>query len=585
MTRPLRLLLVRPAGRFASLVYPDGPWVGVPLGLLYLAAAARRAAGVEVQILDALAEPDYAALRRAKGPVRFGLDAESVAARAAAFAPDVVGVGVAAEVFFDEAVEAISALRRALPGAVVLAGGSDVSMHAERYLAAAPGLDAAVVGEGERALEAVLAAVGRGDAFTSAPGLVVRRPDGELARNAPELVPRLDDYVLDWADVELERYFELKRRGFPSRISVEYPGSDRAIYLATSRGCPYPCTFCSVPVTMGKAFRAHSPEYVLEQLTTLSRHHGVRHVHLEDDNLALDRPRLRRLLEELVEADLGLTWDTPNGVRADRFDAELVDLCSRSGCVYLMFGVESGSQTVLDTIVRKELDLADLDRTLTACSAAGIDHNALFIFGLPGETWATVRQTYRFAFERFRRHGTVPFFSIFKPYAGTPLHAQSEQQGLLVDTAALHAEGKIPHLLLAPTMAETPELPLRELARFYRRYMLRFVAHVFWNAMRVMWRHPLLILLLNLRLWGRVLRAPWRLMPTLRSFFWGVLLFPRAQVRLRARGPRRLGASARANALERPGPGRPGHWPSDHALPISGEGGSTAATNFTRHAD
>lgn len=534
--RPLRVLLVRPPGHFSSLIYPDGPWVGVPLGLLYLATAARKVAGVEVRILDALARPDFQAIERAEPPVLFGLSAQAIAAEAEAFGAQVVGVTVAAETFYADALATAAAVRERLPGALIVAGGTDVSMQPDRYLKDSKALDALVVGEGERALEQLLTRLQTGEDWRGTRGLVVRGDGEALRRNEPPpLIEDLDENPPAWGDLDLEPYFELNRRGFPSRQSVDYPGSDRAVFLFTSRGCPYRCSFCSIHLTMGRAFRPHSVEYLVRQMTELARTRGVRHFHIEDDHLTLDRDRLKALLQGLVDAGLDITWDTPNGVRADRFDAELIDLCKRAGCVYLMFGIESASQTVLDDLVHKELDLAAVERTLALCHQAGLDNMALFIFGLPGETKQTVLQTYEYAFSLFRRFGTVPFVSLYKPYPGTELYSTCEKNGWLVDARPYERMGKIPYTLFMPTMVETPQLEIWFLVDLYSRYMLRFAVRVMWNATRFLWRHPLLVARLTVRTLGRLIRAPSRAMPTLRAHFWRTLLFPRAQVRLARR--------------------------------------------------
>ncbi len=544
----MRVLLIRPSGRFSSLVYPDGPWIGIPLGLCYLAGVARRA-GHECRILDALSLPDFEAIQREAPPYLFGLTDTQIVAEAEAFAPDVIGLSVAAEVFGATAMACATALRKRFPKAVILAGGSDPSMQPDHYLEPDTPLDALVMGEGEVALEAILSALANGQDWRGAPSLAFRVGDKPMQRTPRAEVANLDACPPDWSDLPFERYFDLTRRGFPSRQGIEYPDSDRAVYLVTSRGCPYRCSFCSIQLTMGHAFRTHGDQMVLDMVLDLVTHHGVRHIHFEDDNLSFDRPRLVRLLEGLCALPMPITWDTPNGVRADRFDRELVALCKRSGCVYLMFGVESGSQAVLDEIANKELRLEDVEATLDACKAEGLETMALFIFGLPGETREQVLGTYRYAFELRKRFDTIPFFSIYKPYPGTPLYDTCVKNRWLIDARPYERMGQIPYMLFMPIMAETPEVDIWFVMDLYQRYMVRFAAAVIWRASRVMFWHPILMLRLNLRLCGRLIRHPSSFMPSLRAWFWRVLLFPRAQVRIARRG--RLPASVPATVEER----------------------------------
>ncbi|OGQ89011.1 MAG: hypothetical protein A2289_18515 [Deltaproteobacteria bacterium RIFOXYA12_FULL_58_15] len=526
----MRLMLIRSPAHFSSLIYPDGPWVGVPLNLLYLAAAAKKVPGVEVEILDALAYPDFAMLEQASPPVLFGLSPEEIAKRARDYKADVVGITSAAETFYDDALRTIELCRKLLPESFVIVGGTDVSLEPERYLRDAPGLDAVVVGEGEIALAGLLHALQEGTDWKAVPGLGHIKEDGSICINPATVIENLDDYAPVWAGLDFEQYFRLNREGYPSRPYIDYPGSDRAVFVITSRGCPFRCSFCSIHPTMGYRYRTHSPEFVVSQMKMLAVEHGIRHFHFEDDNLSLDRARFHAILAGLAEADLGITWDTPNGIRADRFDEELVDLCKRTGCIYLNFGIESGCQEVLDGIANKDLRLEEVEKTLALCKKSGIDTMALFIMGFPGETKDTVMRTYEYAFRIMKQHGTVPFYSIYRPYPGTPLYEKCEREGWLIDARPYERMGKIPYMLFMPTMVETPDLDIWYIVDRYQRYMIRFAAGVIFRALRVFLPHPLFLSGQIFGLAKRLVMRPTHFMATVRSFFWRVLLYPRGRV-------------------------------------------------------
>lgn len=530
-----RLLLLRPSGHFSSLIYPDGPWVGVPLNLLYLAAAARKVADVEVKVIDALAWPDFDALEDAAPPVLFGLTLDEIARQALEFAPDVIGVTVAAETFHQSALASIERLRALFPKAFIVAGGTDVSMAPERYLGKAKGLNAIVLGEGELALQGLLTALTNSGVWQDVPGLYHLDAEGKLRGSPALLVQDLDAYTPAWDLIDFAQYFRLNQAGFPSRPYIEYPGSDRAVFLITSRGCPYDCSYCSIHTTMGYRYRVHSPAFVLAQMKFLHERHGVVHFHFEDDNLSLDRERLCALLQGLQAARLPITWDTPNGIRADRFDGELLQLCKQTGCIYLMFGIESGSQQVLDEIANKKLKLTDVEHTLALCKAQELDTMGLFVFGLPGETKETVLQTYNYAFDLLKRYDTVPFFSIYRPYPNTAIYQRCEEKGWLIDARPYERMGKIPYTLFMPVMVETPDLDIWYVIDRYQRYMLRFAAGVLGRALRIYWKAPgFLFGQLWLLLW-RILKSPRHFMHAVRSFFWRVLLYPRGQLMVRKR--------------------------------------------------
>ncbi|XYH98629.1 B12-binding domain-containing radical SAM protein [Sorangium sp. So ce1128] len=121
--------------------------------------------------------------------------------------------------------------------------------------------------------------------------------------------------------------------------------------LVTSRGCPYRCSFCSIHIHAGRRYRRYSVEHTLDHIETLVNRLGVKHIHFEDDNLTLDRDRFHRLMDGVLERQLRFTWDTPNGVFANTLDLEMMQKMKATGCTYLVVGVESGDQWVLDNVI------------------------------------------------------------------------------------------------------------------------------------------------------------------------------------------------------------------------------------------
>lgn len=552
-----RVLLVRPPARYWSLSFPDGPRVGLPLGLLYLASALRDGDGIETSILDSLVHADLSTLASQTPPIRFGMQPREIAERARDFAPDVVGIGSNFGAFFDDAIETIEALREALPGALLIAGGADVSARPEEYLERAPGLDAAVLGEGEVPLRNLLGRLRHGRDWSEVPGLVIRQGD-RLHRTPPQpSIMDLDSYRLDFDRIDLEQYFRLYAAGYPSRVSYEYPGAERAVSLVTSRGCPYECIFCSIQVHMGHRFRWHEAEYVVDQIRTLVERYDVRHLHFEDDNLTLHKPRFKAILRGIIEGGLDITWDTPNGVRADILDEEIIALSKASGCVYLMFGVESGNQRVVNEIVKKDLDLEDVRRAARLCHETGIDTAAFYIGGFPGETMSDIEDTVSMATELHRKYWTRPHFGLARPLAGTELYRIAKEHGLLIDTDTMDPaeRARIPAVVLGRQMIETQEFTLESLAGVVVRYRRRFLLQSAVNWMIAASRQPLAFA----RSLGSPVRAALRHPRSARTalyrYFVRQIIFPHALGRrfAAAERPRRV-ARLRAPATVDAGP-------------------------------
>ncbi len=526
-----RVLLTRAAVDAPRLLFPDNPWVGIPIGLLYLESALRLDGNARTKILDAMAHPDFSRIRKKDSDGRFGLTDRDFLREVRTFAPKLVCFTVVAGRYLPDTLRAVRLIREEDPDVFIVAGGHDVTARPQEYLYSDAGINAVVVGEGEETLVQLANALRNGTSWREIPGIASLGADGRIKKNPSLAIHQLDRYRLEFDGIDLEQYFELYRQGFGGRKNISLRGNHRTVFLTTSRGCPYPCQFCSIYQTMGRRMRYHSPEYTLELIERLVTKHGVNHFHFEDDHLTADRKRFAAILQGILDRGLKITWDTPNGVRADSFDEELLALCKKSGCIYLMFGVESGDQEVLDKIIRKHLDLKELERTLATCKRLKIDTMSLYMIGLPGETKTQIRQTYRFAFRMLRKYNTIPFLSLFKPFYDTPLYHTSKEKKFLIDYDKEERRPDIPDMLFTPLMIETPEFTVEHLSRTYRRYMIRLGWLATWNWMKITGRRNPWLLVRMLGQFAVLAVKNRRQFDKLTyDFFWGAMIYPKAML-------------------------------------------------------
>ncbi len=530
--KPLRVLLARASVDAPRLMFPDNPWVGIPIGLLYLESALKLAGNSEIKILDGMAYPDFKCIRNPDSDGRFGLTDAEFEKAAVAFKPDLICFTVVAGRYLPDTLKAIRLVKEALPDAFIICGGHDVTARPQEYLYSDAPINAVVVAEGEEALVGLTDALRKGEPWQQIGGVAYVNEDGKFIKNPSKAIHDLDRYRLEFDGINLEQYFELYRQGFGGRKNISLRGNYRATFITTSRGCPYPCKFCSIYQTMGRRMRYHSVAYVLDLITRLVREHGVNHIHFEDDHLTADRERFKEIMRGIIERKLNITWDTPNGVRADSFDQEMLDLAKAAGVVYLMFGIESGDQQVLDKIIHKHLDLNVLEKTLAMCKKTGIDTMALFMIGLPGETREQIMRTYHYAFSLQRKYHTVPFLSLFKPFYDTPLYHTSKEQKFLIDFDKEADRPKnIPDMLFTPLMIETGEFNVEYLSKIYRNYMIRMGFTSTFNWMRITGRRPFLLL----RLLGQFVRMAIgnhrQFNKVVFDFFWGAMIYPKSLLR------------------------------------------------------
>ena len=346
---------------------------------------------------------------------RTGTPVEEVARAVAAHAPDHVGIG-ATTISITNAAAIALRVRQLVPQAVVTVGGPHVSAVPERTLEMFTGFDYGVVGEGERSYFALVDALDAGHDPRGVAGLVWR--DGAVVR-ANARAPYLDGEELDALP---EPAWDLVR-DFPLRFQpnvFNYRATPVAS-LVTSRGCPFSCTFCDRS-TSGRRGRFHSVDYVMRLCTRLAGL-GVRHVLFYDDLFTVNKPRVVELCERFLAAGFTFTWSCNS--HPNLLDAKTLALMKRAGCWQIAYGIESGSQRVLD-VVKHEVRIPRMVETLRQTRAAGIRVKGLMMMAHPTEDEASLGETVEFL-----RTAPIDLVQItkFTPYPGTPSYATIREHG------------------------------------------------------------------------------------------------------------------------------------------------------------
>jgi len=277
-------------------------------------------------------------------------------------------------------------------GALAIMGGTHTSFLPEEGMQHA---DFIVRGEGEFAFQELVDAIQRGEGFDKIQNLTYRASDGSLVHN-PERpkIPNLD--VNPIPDYRL--------------IEGWKPGG--VISVATSRGCPFSCTFCSVPGMYGHAFRTHSIDRVLQELES---HRGNMYTFFADDIFTANKKRVKELLRGMIERDLTPQWGAQ--VRTETVDdPELLELMRDSNCFNVYVGFESINPRTLKLFQKKQ-DLAKIERSIERFHAHKIRIHGMFVVGSDEDDVETLDATAAFA----RKHDIDSIqFMILTPIPGSP---------------------------------------------------------------------------------------------------------------------------------------------------------------------
>ena len=132
----------------------------------------------------------------------------------------------------------------------------------------------------------------------------------------------------------------------PYKWTVDWFEKQPVFTMNTSRGCPFQCTFCSVGSIWGKKYTYFSAERVVSEIEYLVQHYGAKGVYFREDNFTLNKKRLESFCNLIINKDLKIHWACES--RVDTLDGEILKLMYRAGARAFYFGVESGSQKILD---------------------------------------------------------------------------------------------------------------------------------------------------------------------------------------------------------------------------------------------
>ncbi|MBW2146780.1 MAG: radical SAM protein [Deltaproteobacteria bacterium] len=200
----------------------------------------------------------------------------------------------------------------------------------------------------------------------------------------------------------------------PRLYRYELLGNNLTIFEG-SRGCPYVCQFC-LKSMFGHGYRKKTGQRLIQEVETAVRTTGVRRAYFFDLFFTGNDKAVRELCRHMINQRIDLTWSCQT--RPDRVDAEMLVLMRKAGCRLIHYGIESGSQRLLDAC-GKNIRIKQIEEGVAMTHRAGIETACFFMIGLPGETQAESRETVRLA---RRLRPTYASFHVVIPYPGTPLH-------------------------------------------------------------------------------------------------------------------------------------------------------------------
>jgi len=368
-----------------------------PYWLAYAAGAAE-AEGFEVLLVDCIA---------------MGWDQEQAIHIILDFQPDLI-VGETTTPTLQYDLDFVRRIKNtAYQGRIALAG-THITVLYEEVLKSCPELDFALVGEYDWTVPALMQSLEKPGKVK---GVAFLSRDQVVFNGRQPVIENLD--ALPFVSKVYQKFLNVNHYFY---ALAKHP----MIQILSSRGCPFRCSFCQYPQTMGgRKYRTRSPENFVDELEFIQREMGeIQEIFIEDDTFTVDKKRVEKICDLIVARGLKLTWSC--NARAD-VPFHILEKMKKAGCRLLVVGYESGNDQILKNI-NKGITLEQSRAFARHTKQLGLKVFGCFIIGLTGETRATIEDTFVFAKET---DADMVFFQQAVPFPGTEFYRYCEDEGML----------------------------------------------------------------------------------------------------------------------------------------------------------
>jgi len=369
--------------------------VFIPLGISYLAAVLERE-GFQVDVVDC---------QVAK------FSQKDLEDKFKSLNPQIVGVTAATVTYFP-ALEVLKAAKVSVPNCVTLIGGPHVTVLDDRTFTDSKDVDIVVRGEGEQTMLELARLVSEDNlnGLGKVLGITFKR-NGHVFRTDDR--PFLED--IDTLPYPAHKHFDVSRYRINGKLYMP---------IITSRGCPFNCAFCLASKMCGRGFRARNPRKVVDELEWLRDTFGAGAFAFYDDTFTDDIKRAIAICDEMKARGFDMPWDCRT--RVDKISKELFNKLRSTNCQLIHFGVESGSQKMLN-IMRKGTTVEQNANAIKLAKESEILVAISLVIGYPNETPEMLQQTVDFI---RKNKPDYAYMCEAVPYPGTQLYDYVKELGL-----------------------------------------------------------------------------------------------------------------------------------------------------------
>ena len=431
------------------------PYIYPPIGLAYMASALREFLDVDVKILDAQVD-DF--------DIRITNEFDVIVINAST--PTI-----------NQDIQLSQKIKELNGHKVVFIGVHAAYFHKELV----EHCDFVVRGEPDKVLVDLVRCIEKGKNVKEVKGVTWKDKNNKIHVNEDgKPIEDLDSLPFQATDLLSKKYFDIITKRHPIAFTI------------TSRSCPFHCKFCSAGF-YSKKYRYRSAKHIFEEVKFLIDK-GFKDITFFDDSFIINKKRAMEICDLIQKEKLDLSWRCLS--RVDTVDREILKKMKDSGCYQIKFGVESGDRGILD-LMKKETTPRQAKETFRLCDDIRIETVGFFMFGYPGETAESIRNTIRLANEI---KPDFISFNLFTPLPGSEIF----------DSLPRREWEK--YDFTSTSFCDMPSEEMAEIiGKAYRDYYLR--PSYIWRRIRKT-REPFRIIKQNVRFWMKRSGVLWDFIKT-----------------------------------------------------------------------
>lgn len=376
-------MVVKKSGSYGSVV------TDMPIGLISLSSYLKKHVAVEIKLIDfniALSKMEsfeyssFLELFRDVFRQKEWLD----------YSPNIIGISALFTTAYYNMLDIAKVARDIFPASLIIAGGGvPTNMYNEIFRDTAC-FDALCYGEGEKPLLELVRAINKKAFLKNHLSWITKEKVENKQSFQHDFIENLDEIPFyDYDILSVSEY------GLSPTISTYASFNDKNIFhIATSRGCPHRCCFCSSHTVHGRKMRYHSVSRVKEDLRRLREQYGAEKIGFQDDHFLADKERAFKIID--IAKELKMIIFFQSGLALYALDKKMLEAIKSAGLNQLVLAIESGSDRVLREIMHKPINLSIVKRVIADCRQLEIDTDANILIGLAGETKQDIEDTRAF---------------------------------------------------------------------------------------------------------------------------------------------------------------------------------------------